>query len=480
MNVPWVLFPLAWIEASVLVLVVGAAILAYIRDPQKAATWCLVFSGLSFVFAAGGAVVYLVAGDRHLGEIWSLQHYVLDNHVFAIDDLNAPLLPTLALLHLLTALATPRTKMIRFSFASLLGTGALRMAAFACVSSWTLIVLLLAAAIPPYFELCHRGKSTRVYLLHMGLYAVLLTVGFAMVEHDPAAPHSLGVALLLMAIFVRSGTIPTHCWLTDLFENASFGTALMVAVPISGVYAAIRLVLPIAPAWMLQSLGIVSLATAVYAAGMANIQREARRFFAYLFLSHASLVLVGMELVTSTSLTGSLCLWYSVILGLGGLGLTLRALEARYGQLSLTHYHGLYKHSPSLAVFFLLTGLASVGFPGTLGFISAELLVDGVIEANVIAGLGVVAAAALNGIAVVRAYLLLFTGTEHYASVPLNITVRERIAVLTMTILILGGGMIPQPGITTRYQAAEKILQVRHDRMGARPNMHAELNFESN
>ncbi len=115
---------------------------------------------------------------------------------------------------------------------------------------------------------------------------------------------------------------------------------------------------------------------------MATIQREARRFFAYLFLSHASLVLVGLELHTELSLTGSLCLWFSVILSLGGFGLTLRALEARFGRLSLTDYHGLYEHSPTLAVCFLLTGLASVGFPGTLGFISTELLVDSAVEAN--------------------------------------------------------------------------------------------------
>ena len=34
---------------------------------------------------------------------------------------------------------------------------------------------------------------------------------------------------------------------------------------------------------------------------------------------------------------------------------TLRALEARYGRLSLRDYHGLYEHTPTLAVFFLLT-----------------------------------------------------------------------------------------------------------------------------
>ncbi len=31
----------------------------------------------------------------------------------------------------------------------------------------------------------------------------------------------------------------------------------------------------------------------------------------------------------------------------------IRALEARFGRLSLTEYHGLYDHSPALAVCFL-------------------------------------------------------------------------------------------------------------------------------
>ena len=70
----------------------------------------------------------------------------------------------------------------------------------------------------------------------------------------------------------------------------------------------------------------------------ATIQRDTRRFFAHLFLSHASLVLVGLELHTSVSLTASLCLWFSEILSLTGFGLTLRALESRFGRLSLTDF----------------------------------------------------------------------------------------------------------------------------------------------
>jgi NADH-quinone oxidoreductase subunit M len=174
-----------------------------------------------------------------------------------------------------------------------------------------------------------------------------------------------------------------------------------------------------------------------------------------------------MELHTPISLAGALFLWMSVALSLGGLGLTLRALEARFGRLSLTRFSGLYDHSPALAVCFLLTGLGSVGFPGTLGFVGTELLVDGATGASPAIGAAIVLTAAVNGIAVMRAYFLLFTGGRHVSSVSLAITLRERCAVLTLAVLILGGGLAPQFGVASRYLAAETVLKERAARRSA-------------
>jgi NADH-quinone oxidoreductase subunit M len=109
----------------------------------------------------------------------------------------------------------------------------------------------------------------------------------------------------------------------------------------------------------------------------------------------------------------------------------------------------------------LLTGLASVGFPGTFGFLSGELLVDGAVQAFPYVGIAVVIAAALNGIAILKAYLRLFTGTRHVTSVSLAIGGRERIAVLTLAALVLGGAIYPQPGVVTRHHAALSILKDR-------------------
>src|SRR5207245_10497248 len=88
----------------------------------------------------------------------------------------------LALLHFLTALATGRAKMRRSSLAWSLAAVAVRSAILSCRESWVLIGLLTACTVPPYFELRHRGRPTRVYVLHMSLFVGLLVLGWALVE----------------------------------------------------------------------------------------------------------------------------------------------------------------------------------------------------------------------------------------------------------------------------------------------------------
>ncbi|MEZ6077608.1 MAG: proton-conducting transporter membrane subunit [Pirellulaceae bacterium] len=166
---------------------------------------------------------------------------------------------------------------------------------------------------------------------------------------------------------------------------------------------------------------MLSLITAVYASGMALVQRESRRFFCYLFLSNASLVLIGLELVTPLRLTSALCVWLSVGLSLTGFGITLRSIESRIGRVSLVDYHGLYDQMPMLAGFFLLTGMASIGFPATIGFVGMELLVEGVVDVYPMTCIAVVLAAAFNGIAIMLVYFRIFTGKRHVSPASLRI-----------------------------------------------------------
>ena len=451
-----------WLELSILIPLIGAALVHWRRDPVQARTWSVVISGLTLMSAFAAWEDFGLLNAKEADDAWHLLRGLFGRELLVIDQLSAPLLPLTALLYMLTIFTTLRTQVRRFSFSWTLISEAITLATLSCKLPWLIIALFAASTIPPFVELRARGRSTRVYVLHMSVFVGLLILGWTFVSTEDERVHSLiAIVPLLAAVCLRSGMVPFHCWMTDLFEKSTFGTAILTTVPIAGAYAAIRLVLPIAPDWVLRSIGVMSLVTAVYAAGMALIQKDGRRLFCFLILSHSALVLSGLEMVTSIGLTGALSVWLSMILSLGGFGLTLRALEARRGRLNLIDFQGLYPHTPTLAVCFALTGLASVGFPGTAGFVGGELLLDGAVATYPHIGIAVVIAAALNGIAVVQAYFRLFTGKIHVSAVDLSIGRRERIAVLTLIALLMLGGLCPQFIVESRYHAAVELLQQR-------------------
>lgn len=466
-----------WVETSILLPLVGAIVVAMFRDVSQARRWALVFCGISLVLATCEWIDFWSLGTYEAHDHWDVIEWIFHEDIFLIDELNAPLLPLAALGTFLTILTTLRTKSQRFSYPWALISQSILIATLNCRESWMLIVLLVVACVPPWLELKRRKRSTRIFEVHMGLFMVLLVMGYSLLtwtRHEESV-SLVAMALLAAAALLRSGIIPVHCWMTDLFEKASLGTALQFVTPLTGAYAVMRLVLPFAPDWTLHAIALASLVTAVYAAGMASVQVEARRFFCYLFLSNASLVLVGLELVTPIGLTGALCVWLSVGMSLTGFGITLRCIESRIGRISLADYHGLFEQMPSFAGFFLLTGLASIGFPGTIGFIAVELLVEGAVGVYPIVGLLVVLASAFNGIAILSAYFQIFTGRPCHLDVPLQPKGSERFAILILSVLILAGGFFPQVGVASRYHAAVELGKHRFVKPSpVVPHHHAE------
>lgn len=456
-----------WIETAVLVPLMFAIVVRRLNCVITARSLTLGVAGVVFGLTLAAWQDFVTLGTRQADDGWHFMHLIFGAECFMIDQFSAPLLSLVSLVHAMTALTTLRTKLRRFSFAGNLVSLSIALATFSCKSPPVLVGFLILGWLPLLFELRSRGKSVQVYLIHMLAFSLLLIAGETLIWFEGGSRvHSMvGIVMLLCAVIIRAGFAPFHCWVTDVFEKGSFGSALTHTMPLVGAYAAVRLLLPVAPDWVLRSIGVLSLVTAVYAAGMATVQSEGRRFFAYLFISHSALVMVGLEMVTPIGLTGALCLWLSVCISLTGLGLTMRAVEARVGTLSMTSFRGLYEHTPSLAVLFLITGLASVGFPGTVGFIGTELLVDGAVATYPYVGAAVVIAAAINGIAIVQAYLLLFTGKQLSSTVSLATRFRERFAMLVLVSVMILGGFLPQPGVVSRYRAAHEILRDRASRI---------------
>jgi NADH-quinone oxidoreductase subunit M len=452
-----------WLEFAILMPLFGAVVCLILRNHRVAYVLAWIVSGITLLCSIGEWIDFETLGSFTAHDHWDVFKTIFSHEVFVIDELSAPLLPLTSLIYFLAIVSTPLSKAARFPFLLTLVSESICLATISCTNTGLIVSFLGLSIFPLWFELRDRNQSTRIYLLHMGLYVALLLAGWLLLDFYSGneAIALLATILLLTASLLRAGVIPVHPWLTDLFERASFGSSLLFVTPMTGAYAVMRLVLPVAPTWAMQSIAILSLLTAVYAAGMAIVQSEMRRFFCYLFLSQSSLVLAGLEISNTVGMTGALCVWLSVGLSLGGLGLIMRVVEARIGKVSLDRYHGLYEHMPLLASLFLLTGLSSIGFPGTLGFIGMELLVEGTVEFYPLVGVAVVLAAALNGIAILRAYFHIFTGTRHIATISLAPRTSEKFAAILLSLIVLGGGLWPQPFVHSRYHAADALLHLR-------------------
>jgi NADH-quinone oxidoreductase subunit M len=262
--------------------------------------------------------------------------------------------------------------------------------------------------------------------------------------------------LAAIAVMIRKGIVPLHSWLPDLFERAPLALSVLFNAPQIGAWVAVRVVAPHAPLWVLEMISLAALLTAVHGAGMALVQTAPRRVLGWLFLSQSALILVGLESRASVAQAGGMAMWISSGLALTGFGMTLAALEARRGPLSLLRFGGGYERKPLLAVCFLMLGLASAGFPGTLGFVAQEALVHGVVRDFPYLGFAVLAASMLNGITVLRMYFTLFCGRVEADRVPQPLQWREQLAFVMLVVLLVAGGMYPRPFLWSPAAAVEE------------------------
>lgn len=459
-----------WIELATGLPLAASAAIGFVKRTE----WKWAASSLTAIAVLVLAVIawsdFLTARADVAPGPRTLTALLFGRDLLVVDRFNSPLLVLAALLFVAVILLTPSSKRARFSFGQALLLLGLTIALLGCHELKWYIVLLGAQAILPIIELRQRRQAFGFFAAHQIASLLLLTAGaLASGTGSAGEPASIwGVALISAGLMIRCGCAPLHCWIVDLLDRASLGTGLLYLTPLAGTCGFVRFVLPVAPAGLLQAITVLSLFTAIYASGMVLVQASTRRFFCYLFLANSSLVLVGLESLSPIGLTGSMSLWLSATISVLSLGVIIRAVEGRVGRVSLLRYHGLFRQMPLLAVFFLIAVLASIGFPGTVGFAGVELLVESALESSPLYGCLVVAAMALNGIAALRAYFRLFTGTTAPATISMQPRPIEQGVIFVFTVLIIAGGLYPQPGVMNRYEAATELIEHRQSLLEAK------------
>ena len=391
--------------------------------------------------------------------------------IVRLDALSSVLLPFAAGLWLLTVAVTPRAALDR---------GGLRRTALATLitfgsfltESAVMLLLLSVASVWTFWsgiaDPAHQYQR-RIVAAYLGVSTLLLAAGVALiigpVEHGTML-EAIGLWLIVIAALIRKGIMPFHAWVPEVFDHGRLGPAILFSAPQVGAYMTVVLIVPRASPEMLRLIAILALATAVYGAALALVQTSARRACGYLFMSQSALVMAGLDCTSVTALAGGLLVWLSAGLAFAGLARCVLVLEARRGRLDLTTYHGGYERTPVLAISFLTMGLACTGFPGTLGFVGQELLVNGAVDAFPVMGFAVVAASALTGLAVLRMYFSLFCGRSDAlahsdSGLQFELTRREAWTFVALVIALVGFGIAPRPLVDSRFVASDDILRLR-------------------
>jgi NADH-quinone oxidoreductase subunit M len=446
---------------------------SYLRGEVERLRRVAVVSSVGMLMVA--LAIPLIPGVRD----FSIRSFALSGRpggeeLLRFDTLSAALLPFAAGLWLLTVAVTPRATLDReglrrtalatlLTAASFLTESAVALLALSAVSLWT----FLSALTDPSHQ-----RQRRVVALYLGVSTVLFAVGVALVIRpgpQGTTLETVGLWLIVIAALIRKGIVPFHAWVPEVFDHGRLGPAIMFNAPQVGAYMTVVLIVPRASPEMLRTIALLALGTAVYGAALALVQRSARRACGYLFMSQSALVMAGLDCTSVTALAGGLLVWLSAGLAFAGLARCVLVLEARRGRLDLTTYHGGYERMPVLAVAFLAMGLACTGFPGTLGFIGQELLVNGAVSVFPVMGFAVVVASALTGLAVLRMYFSLFCGRSEvraHSSLRLGQRPREAWTFMALVITLIALGLAPRPLVDSRFAASEEILRQRDPRGG--------------
>ena len=395
--------------------------------------------------------------------------------IVRVDTLSSALLPFAAGLWLLTVAVTPRAALDARGLRRTAVATLLTLASFLTESAIVLLVLSAASVwtfLSALSDPAHHYQR-RVVAVYLGLSTLLFAAGVALLV-SPAVQHTIwettAMWLLVIAALIRKGIVPFHAWVPEVFDHGRMGPAILFNAPQVGAYMTVVLIVPRASPDMLRVIALLALGTAVYGAALALIQSSARRACGYLFMSQSALVMAGLDCTSVSALAGGLLVWLSAGLAFAGLARCVLVLEARRGRLDLTTYHGGYERMPVLAISFLTMGLACTGFPGTLGFVGQELLVDGAVDVFPVMGFAVVIASALTGLAVIRMYFSLFCGRPEirmHPSLQLGLRPREAWTFVALVAALVGLGVAPRSLVDSRFNASDEILRVRQQQRQA-------------
>ncbi|MDT5042075.1 MAG: NADH-quinone oxidoreductase subunit [Actinoplanes sp.] len=376
-------------------------------------------------------------------------------------------------------------------FALLLAFEFTMIGVFAAADVFLFYVFFEVMLIPMYFIIGSFGGARRqyaavkffLYSLVGGLFMLAAVIGLwvvgghtfnfshlvaAAAQIDPNTSRWLFLGFFV-AFAIKAPFFPFHTWLPDAGGAAPAGAAaLLVGIMDKvGTFGILRYCLPLFPEasrWFAPAAIILAVIGIIYAALLAVGQNDLKRLVSYTSIAHFGFIGIGIFAFTTQGGTGSVLYMVNHGLATGLLFLVVGMFVARRGSALVSDFGGAGRLVPVLAGVLLFAGLASLALPGTAPFVSEFLVLIGTFTVHkayaVIATAGIILAAAYVLWMVQRTTQgTLNPALTEIPAMKKDITLREKVVVAPLILLLLILGFYPKPVTDVINPAVQATLR---------------------
>ncbi len=399
-------------------------------------------------------------------------HYAL-----ALDGINLPLVTLTAFLGLLCVMVSWRSirrGVAAFHLCLMLSVSGV-IGLFLATDLFLFYLFWELQAIPLFFLIGmwgHEGRAraaVKFFLFSFtgSLLMLVALIGLYMIHGKQTGNFSFSFFLLrdtllthsterwlyaafLLAFAVKIPLFPVHTWLPDAHTEApTAGSVILAGLLLkTGMFALLRFAFPLFPEAARASVPILLSAALVgmfYAAWIAFSQQDMKRLVAYSSISHMGLMVVGVALWNTLTLSGAVLQMINHGLVTSALFIMVGMIDERIGSRRMAAAGGLWGKAPVLSGFFLLFAMASMGLPGLNNFVGETLILVGAYQR-----MPAVAVIGFAGLVFTLIYTLRLTrevifGPPADDAPVADLDFRETAVLASLAVLVILIGLAPGP-----------------------------------
>ncbi len=301
-----------------------------------------------------------------------------------------------------------------------------------------------------------HGQHTGIYTFSVYQLAQHATLG--------RTTENLLFLAFLLAFGIKIPLIPVHTWLPDTHTEAPTAGSVDLAGLLlkTGVYALFRFAMPFFPnatrlfGPLLLFLGVAGL---FYAAWIALAQTDIKRLVAYSSISHMAMVVIGLVIWNSITLSGAVVQMVNHGISTSALFIMVGMLDERIHSRDFAVLGGIWRKMPVFGAFFLLFALSSLGLPGLNNFIGEILILVGTFKASPVIGFLGFMGLVFGVIYILRMVQDALFGEPRADHVLWDVNFREIIILVTLTLAMLFIGLYPGPLLHLLEPAVQTMVQ---------------------